>query len=184
MPSRVTGRLPRRTLIGAAASSFVTGGLGLRSNAVARAQTPTPDIDWATFDARRPGRHAHLRRGWRGDRDRHRGRDRPSHHVRRARPDERCAGHPGHALPGRFDDQVDELVAGRHARRRRGVGLGSAGAGGLARLSGSVRRVDAGVADPGLVRDGQRHRGTGVNGAPFRRSDRGRIAPLYRQSSG
>ena len=62
MPSRVTGRLPRRTLIAgaasAAASSFVAGGLGLRSNAVARAQTPTPDIDWAAFDAAvRDGMH-------------------------------------------------------------------------------------------------------------------------------
>ena len=55
MPPRVTGRLPRRTLIAgaasAAASYFVAGGLGLRANAVARAQTPTPDIDWAAFDA-------------------------------------------------------------------------------------------------------------------------------------
>src|SRR5829696_2152520 len=54
MPSRVTGRLPRRSLIAgaaSAASSFLAGGLGLRSNAVARAQTPKPDIDWAAFDA-------------------------------------------------------------------------------------------------------------------------------------
>lgn len=55
MPSPVTGRLPRRTLIASAASaavsSFVSGGLGFRPSAVARAQTPTPDIDWAVFDA-------------------------------------------------------------------------------------------------------------------------------------
>lgn len=52
MPSPVTGRLPRRTLIGAAAS-VGAGGLGFRPNAVAvaRAQTPTSDIDWETFDA-------------------------------------------------------------------------------------------------------------------------------------
>jgi len=47
----VTGRLPRRTLIGVAASAAVAGGLGFRPTAVARAQTPTPDIDWAAFDA-------------------------------------------------------------------------------------------------------------------------------------
>jgi len=51
MPSPVTGRLFRRTLIGAAASAVVAGGLGFRPAAVARAQTPTPDIDWETFDA-------------------------------------------------------------------------------------------------------------------------------------
>ena len=51
MPSPVTGRLPRRTLITAAASAAVAGGLGFRPTAVARAQTPTPDIDWETFDA-------------------------------------------------------------------------------------------------------------------------------------
>jgi CubicO group peptidase (beta-lactamase class C family) len=51
MSSPVTGRLPRRTLIGAAPSAAVAGGLGFRPNAVARAQTPTPDIDWAAFDA-------------------------------------------------------------------------------------------------------------------------------------
>jgi CubicO group peptidase (beta-lactamase class C family) len=50
MPSRVTGRLPRRTLIGVAASAAVTGGLGFWPTAVAHAQTPAPDIDWATFD--------------------------------------------------------------------------------------------------------------------------------------
>ena len=51
MSSPVTGRLPRRTLIGAAASAAVASGLGFRPTAVARAQTPTPDIDWEIFDA-------------------------------------------------------------------------------------------------------------------------------------
>lgn len=50
MPSPLTGRLPRRTLIAAAAAAAVAGGLGRRPAAVARAQTPTPDIDWETFD--------------------------------------------------------------------------------------------------------------------------------------
>ena len=49
MPSPMTRRLARRTLI--TASAAVVGGLGLRPTAVARAQTPAPDLDWESFDA-------------------------------------------------------------------------------------------------------------------------------------
>jgi CubicO group peptidase (beta-lactamase class C family) len=49
MPSPATRRLRRRTLIGAAASAAVAGGLGFRPT-FARSQTPTPEIDWESFD--------------------------------------------------------------------------------------------------------------------------------------
>lgn len=51
MSSFTTGRLPRRTLLGAATSAAISVGLGLRPATVSRAQTPPPDIDWEDFDA-------------------------------------------------------------------------------------------------------------------------------------